>query len=503
MTSKGSKLVAILLIAVVVAAGAGYWLLTPKIPNETTSIAPQTSVLTPLERSRTSTEWTVLGSPTTGPWATTQTLWLNVSASYPVSYYLGLLESNGTEPYVQLAKELRKLPDFTNATAVSKIVDLALNATNPEVKEAFELMIKGGTPYSGDFSYVVPNYNTELQVLYWLALQNDFKKDDTLALAVAISNGLWVTIGNDQVRDQVRNDTNAILTFFRTTNEMQMQSGYFQLENYPLDAKIELAWTGNRSPAGFGEPEFTNSQHALFRHSQQKVDLHVYNWDSISPATLAGMQLFAQEKRWVTGDVDRTASNIEYYFFFNEDLGSSSHWYRVNPGWSNERYITIDGESVKNRGMQNVNFEFQYFLKTGNGIGHSLDEAAFMEGWLKSVGIASVGLWPNGEKGAHGLTGYFEPKSRTWKVDEQQVQLLEHFKDDLWTGNRDYFLDVYKPPTDQIGYLKVGTLPQSPNHDLWDGGMVHVVQKQTLQDYLSFLRLGISDAQMKQWLLYS
>jgi len=203
LTSKSSKLIAILLIAVVVAVGAGYWIFTPKMPNELVSTAHQTSLLTSLERA--SSESTILASATTVASATT--IWLNISETQPVSYYLSLLESNGSQPYVQLAKELRKLPDLTNATAVAKITYLALNATNPEVKEAFELMIKGGTPDPRDFTYAVPRYNTELQVLYWLAFQNEFKKDDTLALAIAMVNGLWVTMGNEEVREAVKRDS--------------------------------------------------------------------------------------------------------------------------------------------------------------------------------------------------------------------------------------------------------------------------------------------------------
>jgi hypothetical protein len=71
------------------------------------------------------------------------TLWINVTAAKPVSYYVSLLKSTQTQPYLQLAWELQGLPDATNATAVAKITYLTLNATNPEVKEAFELMMKG------------------------------------------------------------------------------------------------------------------------------------------------------------------------------------------------------------------------------------------------------------------------------------------------------------------------------------------------------------------------
>lgn len=153
--------------------------------------------------------------------------WITIGQVKPTDYYLSLLESNGTEPYVQLARELRKLPDLANATAVAKITYLALNATNPEVKEAFHLMIKGGTPDWTDFAYNVPSYNTELQILYWLASQNDLKRDDTLALAIGMVNGLWVTMGDDQVRESVRNDASQLLQYFRETNELQKQRGYY------------------------------------------------------------------------------------------------------------------------------------------------------------------------------------------------------------------------------------------------------------------------------------
>lgn len=33
-----------------------------------------------------------------------------------------------------------------------------MNATNPEVKEAFELILKGGTPDQSNFGFQVPKY---------------------------------------------------------------------------------------------------------------------------------------------------------------------------------------------------------------------------------------------------------------------------------------------------------------------------------------------------------
>lgn len=134
-------------------------------------VAPATTMITPTVTRVSVSQTTVVPSRPIE--------WIKITQVKPVDYYLSLLESNRTAPYGQLFWELRKLPELTNATAVAKITYLALNATNPEVKEAFELMIKGGTPDPRDFSYAVPSYNTELQVLYWLACQNEFKKDDT------------------------------------------------------------------------------------------------------------------------------------------------------------------------------------------------------------------------------------------------------------------------------------------------------------------------------------
>jgi hypothetical protein len=118
--SKTSKLVAIALIAVVIVAGAGYWLFSP---NLTSGTVGYTSEGTSLEVSRRTSEQTLTTSRSSAATSTWTTLSPNASANKPVSYYLGLLESNRTEPYVQLAKELRKLPDLSNTMITTKNVD--------------------------------------------------------------------------------------------------------------------------------------------------------------------------------------------------------------------------------------------------------------------------------------------------------------------------------------------------------------------------------------------
>jgi hypothetical protein len=115
------------------------------------------------------------------------------------------------------------------------------------LEEAFQLIINGGTPDSSEFSYQVPNYNTELEGLYWLANSVQFKRDGTLILAIAMTEGIWLTLGNPDIGQPVRNDSLSYLIFLRSTDELQKQRGYFNLERYPLEAKIALAWRGDQS----------------------------------------------------------------------------------------------------------------------------------------------------------------------------------------------------------------------------------------------------------------
>ena len=119
--SKASKLVAIALIAVVVVAGAGYWLFSPNLTSGTLSY---TSIGTSLGVSRRTSEQT----PTTNTSSSTAgaaetSIWLNLTATQPLGYYLALLESNRTESCVSLAAELRKLPELRNTTAEAKITE--------------------------------------------------------------------------------------------------------------------------------------------------------------------------------------------------------------------------------------------------------------------------------------------------------------------------------------------------------------------------------------------
>jgi hypothetical protein len=414
--------------------------------------------------------------------------WITITKIQSVDYYLNLLESNGTQPYLPLGEELRSIPNLANATAVAEITYLALNASNPEVKEAFELMIRGGSPDPDDFVFAVPTYNTELQVLYWLACQNQFKRDDTLALAVALTSGLWATVGNSIVQHAVQKDANDLLAFFRETSGFQQSRGYFPLEKYPLEALISLVWTGNMSPTGTPPEGLVGLQSSL--------SLYEYRWQTVSVDTLRLMrnQLYS----WLSGSVDAEVKDVEEFLYFS---GSRQHWdYTCIEGGTPK--INVNGTVVDACGIFNVDWQYQHFLATGQFIGGCADEASVANAWLMSIGVSSTIAtvrWGTTGYSGHFHVTYYDPYEKVWKIYGEQLQI------DIEYGSGQTPVDVFYifvPPVNQHGYTEWRSTRE---HGLWmwQSKAWHTLYPTTISDLGSMFSSGVPTSEMKQWLLYS
>jgi len=475
------KLLAVLIVVSAILGAVGWQQFAPR------PMWPTTIMITPTVTTVTSSQTIVA--------AQRQTEWIRAGEVKPVNYYLTLLESNDTQPYVQLASDLRRLPDLTNATAVAKITFLALNATNPEVKEAFELIIKGGTPNSRDFRYPVPSWNTELQVLYWLASQSRFKKDDTLALSIAMVNGFWVTIGDEQVRAAVSKDTNDLLSFLRETNEIQKERGYSQLEDYPLEAKICLTWTGgdpNRAGHSYeNDPRWSLHIHALGNFIPKPADIKGYNWNTVSVETLRKARQLIDEKGWIDRSVDRTVRNMEEYIY----TSNRPHWIFT---WPNPPIIEVDGQKAICRNMNNMDFEFEHLLKNGSGIGVCGDEAVLIEALCKSWGISTTQVkrtW-EGPESNHQHCIYFEPSSKLWKAYEKQVATYDSRERGQGVQN----VYIFRPPVADPNYFKSEI---DSNQSLKMRNLYYRMLSISTDNIVKMFTTGVKTSQMKQWLLYS
>jgi hypothetical protein len=420
------------------------------------------------------------------------TSWVNVDVTKSVNFYFTLLESSKTEPYPTLAKELKKLPYLFNASAIAKITYLALNATNPEVKEAFELMIRGGTPDQSDFSYPVPKYNTELEVLYWLALQNEFKKDDTLALAIAMTNGFWATTGNEQVREALKHDIIDVIIFYRETNGLQTQRGYFQLEKYPLEAKIMLGWLGPSNNL------CSWATHRLQHYVREKVNLHDYLWNVANVSTLRAMRKEMDRMNWINSDVNIVTANLEQYFWFTGDMLTLPHWHWVYTDQISETdTATIDGEKTNLVGFRNMNWMFSYYLETGKGVGACIDEAPFIRTWLLSWGMSANSVDIENKEVGHTYAIYFDPLANSWKAYSGQLNggAGAHASFTLQTD-----LYIFKPPTLQGRYFTIAG--RGSTGVPYDVGSDHIIKGTTLESIRDLFSAGVDSPQMRHWVMY-
>lgn len=301
------------------------------------------------------------------------------------------------------------------------------NETHP-----FDLMVVGGVPEQGEFDYPVPRFNTELEVLFWLAEQNEFTSNDTLALAIAIDHGFLTTMATDEVRQHIYGDVGDLLTFARKIAEQQRAMGLsYDLEDFPLEAQIAWAWRGS---------ENVGYSFIYLRDSGSRIDEDIYSQRVVSLPTLEEMGTFVVE-HWFKQDPDRIIEEMENLYIDLPD-----HWAGHTPTW------TEGGEG--DRSLLDANLAWANFKRTGKGIGVCVDEATFVSALLKSIGISSIPIEVGGARKdnskleAHAFVMWYDPGTNAWKSYSDQAAVVSTaYKPPYW-------IDVYLPPIQQAGLLR-------------------------------------------------
>jgi hypothetical protein len=375
---------------------------------------------------------------------------------------------------------------------------LALNATNPEVKEAFELLIRGGTPDRANFGYPIPKYNTELEVLYRLALRNEFRQDDTLALAIAMSNGLWVTIGTDDVKKAVFEDCDKLLDFLRETDEMQSELGLFQLEGYPLEAKVALAWTGGMNMHWQGLSTQPKIPMRVVYYQDKNAPLVVYEKSTVSVDTLRSMREIAQKKGWWRQDVDRSVANVEEFFYFS---GYKRNWdFAISP----EPILDEGGLDA----WLDVDWQFRRYQDGLKPRGDCGTETVFLDAWAKAMGISTVQHWfyKLGEPfesqswWSHSYCIHYNPVKKVWLPYKKQITEMVPRSSDYKSYPIRYF--IFRPPVNQIDYLEYRISWNSTITDYHYSRLAYSIEEIPFGQTQEMMLRGIPEYQMKEWLLY-
>ncbi len=331
-------------------------------------------------------------------------------------YRVKLKYTNEFKKIPELEKQIKELPDYKHLDlkTLEALEDIAFLAkrsepyekfedrfdpekiTKPrEVYEAFELMTKGGIPDQRDFSYSVPKYNTELQCLWWLAENNELKDYDTLAQAIAMSHGAYITVGTEEVKEAVKKDINEFLKLGREISIIHRAQGLdYNIEDYPLDALIFWAdRTGSSAIFGaysFYEPDKEKGKTKDYR--KVRLPLYGYEWDTVSIEALKEMRdKFIQEFMTIFKNrPDKFAKFLDKHF--SAYIGAPNWVYTYDPKnkTPSEPNIVIDGIETIPLNYGNVDWNWNHYKNTGKGFGVCVEKAELVSSILKAYGIPSL-----------------------------------------------------------------------------------------------------------------
>lgn len=395
-----------------------------------------------------------------------------------------LLKRAVNQDGLPLEKEMESLDATEDWTTIDWIDGKSIKL-NPEVMEAEGIKFKGGTPDPSDYGYTVPDYNTAQRIQYELGKQEEYRRDDTTAQAIPTVDGLFVTMGTDEVRQAVLLDDTLMLRFGRETADIQRGLGFsYNLEDYPLLEKTLWAWRGNLTPI--------DGPMQLTRYRESKLPLNIYQWMTPRIDTLIKMRELVKQIGW-DKDVNKTIANLEYYFYFNQGLTQSSHWEYT----AGDKEIIVDGIQVSNGYIHNMNWMLRHYLETGKGIGQCSVEASWINTLAKSVGISSsINMnqfkTTDGKYYGHSHSIYFDPSTNSWKAYKGQLEA------DAFTFNGitdQVNMYIFRPPFNQKGYLK-----QWDERMLWNGNSVYL-EVIDVKDIVKKFSDGAPSSVMKKWLI--
>lgn len=440
----------------------------------------------------------------------------STSSVLPPSTLSDLDDPNSGSP--ELADELRKLPEFHENTqeskiALQRIATLALQSDAPQVRDAFQLMLRDGTPRQNDFHYSVPNWNTQLWGLFQLAMDNEFTKNDTIALSIAIVDGLFRSMGDDQTRIQLRTDDNAMLKFGREISHWQRELGYsYNLDSYTLEALV--CWA-NRAPGAFVREFYDDAsfyyghgslgnrnpynplEYSVYAFSPKagKFPREAYLWYTTDPGTRREMwsKFASRVEGKLPAQVD---SSVEDFF-----------WFQTNY-WDYEPKLSepVDGVQVSGGALMDVDYEWTRFRKGLRPTGTSNAAMVFMSELINSLGVPSTIAWRNtftirkksdgrDSLGEHGHPFFYDPSTQSWKAYWRQYTKPGGIQEDV-SFEEPHHLIIVRPPSFLPRFLYQIVLRPG----LTEGNPYYTINGKNLTELAQILS-NVPSSDARRWLL--
>lgn len=369
---------------------------------------------------------------------------------------------NKSQNLSYLADDILDLPeikdgiDLQESDAINKLKKL-INASldDYELRKGICLIDEYGVPNTRLFSINVPDYNTQLESLFWLLEDNNVPKDYyKVALAICIDYGSVITIGDNDVDKKVREYQSKILEFVMETDKLIKEQGLanWQASEYPLEADLGLIWGANANlyPWEAGTEENQPSWfHTFSEIKRSLMNQEDFDWLFASNKTMEEIRgwmiskgfvnLTVEDSTIVRGieddveysglskaelkalyneDVDELARKLNDYFFvppFGPSQGG--HFQQSASGvftkeeFENRSLIwDVEGKIIYPGDIPNPDWQWQKFREESVIYGCCVDDVLIESLAFRSINRpALMGIYP------HAINLYWNHMDRLWK----------------------------------------------------------------------------------------
>nr|WP_321430973.1 hypothetical protein [uncultured Methanolobus sp.] len=362
--------------------------------------------------------------------------------------------------FLSLKNDLENLPEVIDGISpeeniAKERIFILYESEDPEVKQAFGIMEEYGVPVH-TFNYRMPDYNTQLEILFWLAEKRDITTHKRLASAIALDYGAVLSICEDDVKEDLKIYVLAMYDYFIETGEIVS----LDTEKYSLESNIALVWGAdsisspyffeaeNQYPEGTTYGDINSIYSPIYpdwavTFCYRQMNLEDFEWYFVETDTLEEMREFLLSEKFSTENV--SGSDFENIADSIDVMLSSSLEYYGDYLSAELNYIPVDGKITPGCGISNPDWQWEYFRNNGHIIGCCRDVACMDTFFLKSINIPCAKVSIHWDSFGHQIVVFNDAEnSSIWRIPPHQQYVLDHN-----INNSEVFLSNYYP----VGWL--------------------------------------------------
>jgi hypothetical protein len=342
--------------------------------------------------------------------------------------------------FTSLKTDFDNLPDIVDGSSAEEIIAkdrilILLESEDPEVKQAFLIMEEYGVPLDM-FSYSIPEYNTQLEILLWITEKRNVSGHERLAVAIALDYGAVLAICEEDVKDELKEYVVDLYDFFVETESLVS----WNIEEYPLESTFPLVWGADsistahffeetgQYPEGttYGEikpnyyvyPDWTLTFH------DKKLTQEDFDWYFVDITTLEEMRSFLLNDKFPSQNL--SGSDFEYVTDSIDCMLAFSLEYHTDNSAAEIEYIEVDGKITHGCGLSNPDWHWEHFRDNNFIIGCCRDVACMDTFFLKSINIPSTKVSVNWKSFGHQIVVFYDHGNNSlWRIPPYQEDVLD------------------------------------------------------------------------------